>query len=238
MSDATVQLTVVPAYYLDPATGSIVMATPANRVLAADFADKWNAWRKLAKDTYGWELLLSAPGDGSGYTHAMFRTPEDQATMDAQAPDEAASVDNSPHQAGHAVDLSLSDMQATYSNYNYNYLVELANQVGIDARLRNSSPAEPWHFDDNPRATYGTTLAAIQAIGNSSAQISDDLAAGIERPEEVAIRRYQLLKLVQVGAAVAGTLIVGLLIKQAMEGDKKKEAVRETAPSMGAVYAT
>lgn len=237
MSEAQQQLVVVPAFYLDHATGKVTEALPVNRVLAADFAEKWLAFRDLAKRERGWELLISAPPAGSTYTRAMFRTPEDQAALDSSSPDTAASVDNSPHQAGHAVDLSLNDMQATYANYDYSELVRLANAAGIDARLRNASTPEPWHFDDNPRAIYGTTLAAVDAVGNTSTQISEALQLGLERPEEIALRRWQLLKVVGVGAAVAGVILVGMVLHDQLEKDTDKEkAEPERAHTLGAVH--
>jgi hypothetical protein len=236
--ETQLQLVVVPAYYLDHSTGKVVEALPVNRVLAQDFAEKWITWRELARKEKGWELLLSAPASGT-YTRAMFRTPEDQAAMDAAAPDSAASVDASPHQAGRAVDLSINDMQATYSNFNYNELVQLANAAGIDARLRNSSPPEPWHFDDNPRQLFGTTLAAVDAIGNTSAQVAQALQLGVERPEEIALRRWQLFKVVGVGAAVAGVILVGMVLHDQLQQEKKtkKEAAPDQAQTLGAVYA-
>jgi hypothetical protein len=234
---ASINLVVVPAFYLDHSTGKFTELQPANRVLAEDFAQKWITFRQLAKDQYGWELLVSAPSSGT-YTRAMFRTPEDQALMDALDPDHAAFLDASPHQAGRAVDLSINDMQATFANFSYAALVQLANQAGIDARLRNSNPPEPWHFDDNPRALFGTTQLAVDAVGNTSSQVAQAIIEGVERPEEIAIRRWQLLKVVGVGAAVAGVIAVGMLIHQSMkENDKgeNKQAAR-AAPEMGAVY--
>lgn len=220
---ATVALVVVPAYYLDRETGTFSEALPQNRVLAQPFADKWEAWRKLAQDTYGWELLITAPAAGSdGYTRSMFRTPEDQAQLDNTAPDAAAGVDQSAHQAGRAVDLALADMQATYANYDYNKLLQLAQQVGIDARLRSSSPAEPWHFDDNPRALYGgDAKAAVEAVGNTTDQVQDALAAGVERPEEIAVRQWKLRKLLGVGAAVSLALLLVLAMKETAEASQR-----------------
>lgn len=237
----TEKLVVVPAFYLDHGSGKVVEALPQNRVLAESFAAKWLAFRDLARTEKNWELLLSAPADASGYTRAMFRTPEDQALMDQQQPDAGAAMDASPHQAGHAVDLSINDMQATYANFDYAELVRLANMAGIDARLRNAPTPEPWHFDDNPRQLYGTTQLAVEAVGNTSSQVAQAYINGLERPEEIAVRRWQLLKVVGVGAAMAGVIVVGLLIKQSLDADKEKEKdtapAAAGAPSMGAVYA-
>lgn len=238
-----VPLVVVPAYYLDRSSGTVVEAEPQNRVLAQQFAEKWNAWRRLVRDSYGWELLISGPANGAvGYTRAMFRTPEDQASMDASSPDTAAFVDRSPHQAGHAVDISLVDMQATYANYDYNALVQAAEQVGIYARLRNANPPEPWHFDDDPRSIYGGDItAAVDAIGNTSTQVQAALAAGVERPEEIAIRRWQLQKMLGVGAAVAVAVLVALALKESAGASKEQQTEHrqpDTAPTFkGAVYA-
>lgn len=236
MEQATVQLVVVPAFYLDHSTGRVVMARAENRILAQPFADKWNQWRQLAADTYGWELLLSAPSSGD-YTRAMFRTPEDEYFLEQSMPDVAGKVDASPHQAGHAVDLSLNDMQATYSNFDYNALVALANQAGIDARLRNATKPEPWHFDDNPRQIYGTTQAAVQAVGNSTAQVQQAVYEGLERPEEIAVRRYQLQKIVLVGSAVAAAVLVGMLLTEANKTEKETAPAQLPVQTQGAVYA-
>lgn len=207
----TLALVVVPAYYLDPASGATVEALLQNRVLAADFADKWNAWRDDVKATFGWELLISPPNDpndwraAEGYTKAMYRTPEDEGMMYAYNPAEATPMDTGAHQAGRAVDIDLKGMQQLYGDFDYKQLAALAATHGIYNRLAQAATPEAWHFDDNPAAIFGSSAAAIEAIGNLSSQVAQDPEGG--RPEDLALAAYNSKNLLLM-AGILGSLYV------------------------------
>lgn len=198
----------VKALFRDGA-GNLAPVNPANALLAEDFAPKWNAWRAAAKERYGWELLISPPEDGD-YTRAMFRSPQDVAYVLEHYPTTAASMDRSTHQAGRAVDLDLLGMSTIYPNYSYTQLVNLAKEFGIFNRVYQLNKTEPWHFDDNPAVIYGTQELAVDAVGNTLAQIQADLAAGRPTPQQ---RALENLAAGETGLAVlSGLALLGLLV--------------------------
>jgi len=179
----SLQLVPVTAFYID-AAGDLVAANPLNALAASDWAPKWERARQIATQEQGWELLISPPSSGD-YTRAFFRTPDDQNYLDNAGAATAASVDGSAHQAGRAVDLDLVGMQDSYSNYDYNTLVGIMKRAGLYNRVYQANGTEPWHFDDNPASIFGSTKAAIQAIGNLSSQVAQDLALGLPTPQQL-----------------------------------------------------
>lgn len=176
----------VNAFYRD-AGGQIVAANPLNALLAEDVAPRWEAWRNEA-NARGWELLISPPAAGD-YTRAMFRTPEDAVAIAGSATVTAAAVDAGAHQAGRAVDLDLAGM-ASYPGYNYAELVAMAERHGFTNRVYKLNGTEPWHFDDNPVVTglFPTMRAAVEAIGNTTAQVAAAVAAGFDTPQMAAVK--------------------------------------------------
>lgn len=180
-----IPLVPVAAYFLK--SGGPVLLDAANRIAAEDFAQKWKTWRGLAQIEKGWELLIE-PGAGSDYTRAFFRTAADQQYL-IDAGYDAAGVDASAHQAGRAVDLDLSGMKATYSNYDYDALVDQARRAGITNRIYQLNGSSPWHFDDNPAGLFGSTYAAIEQVGNLFNQVAAAVAAGLETPQAVAVKK-------------------------------------------------
>ena len=225
-------LNVVTAYYLDPAAGVPVQLLQQNSLMAADAAPNWDAFR-VALVALGWEPYISPPVDpqdpraAQGYTKGFFRTPEDQALEVAEAGDGAAPVDQSAHQAGRAFDLDLNGMSAAFPDFDYNTLAGVAAQYGFTARISG----EPWHFDDNPAANplYGSTLAAVQAIGNTSDQVAAAVAAGQPRPEQLAINGAATKSVLLVTAAIAFLW----LISSASNKPKKPEAEHAAAGNSG-----
>jgi hypothetical protein len=201
---ADLQLVVVPAYYRRRDTGQVVEALPENRLLAEDMAPKWRRWRELAA-ARGWEILLNAPYPPGSYTRAMFRTPDDQATLRAELGTMAAVPDKGPHQAGRGIDVALEDMAELYADYEYSDLVAMARQAGIFNRVAS----EPWHFDDNPASIFGSTALAIEAVGNLTSQVAAAISAGLESPQVQAVRRWleENKKLVATGALGLGLAV-------------------------------
>lgn len=178
-----IELVPVNAYFLS--WGNIQLLSDGDRLAASDFAPKWEKWRTLAREKYGWEILIEPGG------RAFFRTPQDQQNLVDEG-FSAAPMDSSAHQAGRAVDVDLSGMTATYSNFNYDALVELAEQAGISNRVFKINGTEPWHFDDNPASLYGSTKAAIEAIGNTFNQVAAAVAAGLDTPQVQALKKNLL----------------------------------------------
>jgi len=177
-----IALVVVPAFYRN-AAGALVEALPENRLLAADVAPKWSAWRERVRQMYGWEILIAPPNSGN-YTRAIFRTPADQSAL--QTTGTAAALDASPHQAGRAVDVDLYGMAALYPGFSETALVDAARVAGMFQRVAG----EPWHFDDNPRAIFGDTNAAIKAVGNTTAQVLAAIQAGLDTPQIAAVKAW------------------------------------------------
>lgn len=217
-------LVVVEAYYADPATGAFTELLPQNRIAAQDFASTWEAFRAAMLDQLGMEPLLSPPDDpndpraAQGYTKAMFRTPEDQQMLYNENPAGATPMDQGAHQAGRAFDLDLAAMQSLYPAYDYNAIATLAASFGL-RNLSNAGEPEPWHFDDNPAATFGSSQAAIEAVGNLSSQVDADMAAGIPRPEQQAVADYDSGNLAMVGAGLGLLALIWFVVEK-----KKKKA--------------
>ncbi len=179
----------VEAYYRN-AQGQTVPANPLNALMAQDAAQEWAAWRAEAVGR-GWELLISPPAAGQGdYTRAMFRSPADAQWIAQNATATSAAVDSSTHQAGRAVDLDLDAMAATWSDYDYNDLVAMARRHGFTNRVYTANGTEPWHFDDDPvkQGLFPSMTAAVEAIGNTTAQVTAAVAAGLDTPQLAAIK--------------------------------------------------
>lgn len=193
----------VNAFYKD-AGGQVVPANPLNALMAEDAAPRWEAWRNEAT-ARGWELLLSPPAAGD-YTRAMFRTPDDAVWIAANSTTTAATVDAGTHQAGRAVDLDLAGM-AAYAGYSYADLVAMAERHGFTNRVYKLNGSEPWHFDDNPVNTglFSSMKAAVEAIGNTAAQVAAAVAAGFDTPQVAAVK-----------AALTSPAGLGLLILAAV----------------------
>lgn len=208
----------VTAYYRDPETGTIRPLRVDNALAAADFALKWEHFRQLA-NAQGWELLIAPPAAGTDYTRGFFRTPQDQAALISEgAP--AASVDGSSHQAGRAADIDLGGMAATYPDFSYTRLTELAERSGIFARLSD----EPWHFDDNPRSIFGSTYAAVQQIGNLFDQVQAAIAAGMDTPQIAAVKKAVNENKWILGL---GVLVGAVLLLKAQENRQEKKYARD-----------
>lgn len=211
---ADLALVPVQAFYRN-ADGKIVPLLLQNRLMAADLAPAWEAWRREAMETKGWELLLTPASDGGEYTRSMFRTPADQQFVADQGWATAGLVDNSVHQAGRAVDLNLVTMQAIYPNYSYAELVAMARRHGFINRVFQINGTEPWHFDDNPATIFGSVKAAVEAVGNTLAQVAAAVAAGLDSPQMAAVRAAA-------GAInpiyLAGGLVLGLGVWKIIKG--------------------
>jgi hypothetical protein len=201
----SVALVPVVAYYYDPTNGATPLL-PENALMAADAAVEWQNFRS-AMVAAGFEPFISPPDDpsdpraASGYTKGFFRTPYDQSLEVQEAGDNAAPVDQSPHQAGRAFDLDLNALAAAFPDYDYGTVTQLAAGAGFYP----TAAGEPWHFDDNPagNSAYGSVLAAVQAIGNTAAQVQADQAAGQPTPQEAAISGSLTNTLLFIGMAGA-----------------------------------
>jgi hypothetical protein len=181
--------------------------------MADDLAGAWESWRQDAASSKGWELFISPPSSGD-YTRAIFRTPADVQYLLDNGQATAASVDSSAHQAGRAVDLDLAGMAAAFPNYDYGQLVAMAARHGFKNRVYLLNGSEPWHFDDDPvgRGIFATMRDAVDAIGNTSAQVAAAVAAGLDTPQIAALRAaifspagamLGLALVIGIGAAVA-----------------------------------
>jgi hypothetical protein len=229
MADSILPLVVVEAYYLDPSTGSMTELLPQNRLAAQDFVPLWQNFR-AAMLAQGWEPLISPPNDpndpraSQGYTKGFFRTPEDQALLYSENPAGATPEDQGAHQAGRAFDLDLAGMQSLYPTFDYGTIASIAASFGL-RNLASAGEPEPWHFDDNPAATYGSSTAAIEAIGNLSSQVNADMANGLPRPEEVAVSNYDSENLLIAGVGLSLIALIWWVV------EKKKRILAGTSES-------
>lgn len=210
------RLVPITAYYRD-SSGSLAKVQPFNALMAEDVAPKWAAFRAEAAGR-GWELLISPPSSGD-YTRAIFRTPEDAQWLLDNGQVTAATVDNSAHQAGRAVDLDLGAMAQSYPSYNYGDLVAMAARHGLVNRVYKANGSEPWHFDDDPvgAGIFSSMRAAVDAIGNTSSQVAAAVSAGLDTPQ-IQGMRAALLSPAGLVAGGAVLLLVGFLVYRTFQG--------------------